>query len=780
MKTQLRQNGSVTKQWIDPQIYSITEEFQHTLGVNSLVSQILHRRGLNDVQKAKGFLDEKQYQPASPLDLPGLAESVDLLDSAIARRDKITVWGDFDVDGQTATALLVSTLGELGASVNYHIPVRANESHGINLPNLEKLLSQGTQLLLTCDTGITANAEIAYAQSMGVPVIVTDHHDPSPELPNAFAVINPKLLPNNHPLSNLPGVGVVYQLIDQLCALKERPEISQACLDLVALGIVADLALLQGDTRFLLQKGLNALRHTSRRGLQILCEMIEINPEHITEEHISFYIAPRLNALGRLSDANLSVDYLTTTDLGKARLIAVELEGLNTQRKLITDQVFQAAQAQIQSNPDLLENKIILLANPTWPAGVIGIVANRLVERYNLPTILLSTPPDQVARGSARSIEGINITEVIAAQKNHLISFGGHPMAAGLSMDTEKIPDFFRSISRMLKENDVMTKSQAMLQLDGNYSLSDLTLDFVDQIEQLAPFGPGNSPPVLATSNLSISGFTSVGRNGEHLILTVEDDTGYSQRVIWWQGAGYPVPQSKFDMAYTVRATTYRGSRDLQVEWIDYRTIENHAIAIQAPPVPIQIIDYRQETNPLPLLDPLLHDGGVQVWCEAITQQPLDCLNRNNLSAPCRTLVIWSIPPGPAEIHKVLEKTMPEQIYLFGVDPGLDQPDTFLRRLAGLVKYAIKVNQGTVKLSELAAASAHRIRTVQAGINWMHAHGHLTIVEQDGDKLIVQQANNSPLENTRHSAQLLKMLLDETAAFRSYYLKAGKNALINL
>jgi single-stranded-DNA-specific exonuclease len=318
--------------------------------------------------------------------------------------------------------------------------VRARESHGINLPVLEQLINQGVELLLTCDTGISAHEALDYAQSRAVPVLVTDHHDLPPSLPNALALVNPKRLPEDHPLATLPGVGVAYKLAEELYRRAGRPEASAALLDLVALGIVADLALLSGETRYLLQCGLQALRQTRRLGLQAMLELAEIAPQNLAEEHISFVLGPRLNALGRLADANRAIELLTTQDMGRARILALELEGLNAERKLLTDQVFQAAQAQIEADRSLLDEAALVLAHPAWPGGVVGIVASRLVEYYHRPVVLLSAPPGQLARGSARSVEGINITAAIAANQRLLNGFGGHPMAAGYPWRSSACP----------------------------------------------------------------------------------------------------------------------------------------------------------------------------------------------------------------------------------------------------------------------------------------------------------------------------------------------------
>jgi hypothetical protein len=233
-------------------------------------------------------------------------------------------------------------------------------------------------------------------------------------------------------------------------------------------------------------------------------------------------------------------------------------------------------------------------------------------------------------------------------------------------------------------------------------------------------------------------------------------------------------------MAYTVRAATYRGQRDVQIEWIDYRMKEERPIQLQASKPPVHIVDYRQEERPISILAPMIPNENLQVWCEALSEPVFTGLDRYKLKVPCKILVIWTIPPGPAELHTVLERTMPESVLTFGIDPGLDRPEAFLKRLAGLVKYALKNNQGNLRLSELAAASAHHIRTVSAGIDWLEAHGHISILEQESDELVVQKGQDELSKNARQTAQQLKTLLEETAAYRTYYLKTDINALINL
>ena len=318
------------KTWVEPPSVIVPAEVEEAVsrGTNargtaagwlSLVASILVRRGITKASAALAFLDPHYYQPTSAYALPDMERAVDRLERAIQRGETICVWGDFDVDGQTATTLLVSMLQHLGATVTYHIPVRATESHGVGIPVLNRLIDEGMDLLLTCDTGVAAHEAVDVARQRGVETIITDHHDlpeslPDAKLPSAAAVVNPKRLSVDadngqaqaHPLSTLPGVGVAYKLAEALLERAGQAEVCHQFLDLVALGIVADIAIQTGDTRYLLQRGLEALRHTQRLGLQVSMELAGLQPERLTEEHIGFILGPRLNALGRLADANVA------------------------------------------------------------------------------------------------------------------------------------------------------------------------------------------------------------------------------------------------------------------------------------------------------------------------------------------------------------------------------------------------------------------------------------------------------------------------------------------
>lgn len=756
--------------WIEPPALSVPADLSELAGGHPLVAQVLTQRGLTDVARARAFLDPTHYSPASPFDLPDVDLAVQRIQRALAAGQRIAVWGDFDVDGQTAATVLVQTLAALGADVIFHLPVRSEEGHGVNLPWLQRLINQGARLVVTCDTGVDAHEAAAYARARGVDLVITDHHDLPPSLPDASAVVNPKRLPAGHPLGTLPGVGVAYKLAEALL-----PDASEH-LDLAALGIVADVAVQTGDARYLLQRGLAVLRRTQRLGLQVMLQLAEVTPTWLNEEHIGFELGPRLNALGRLGDANLAVELLTTHDVQRAQVLATTLEGLNVQRKRLTDQVFEGALAQIERDPSLLEYAALVLAHPAWPAGVIGIVASRLVERFNRPVLLLAAPPGQLARGSARSVEGCNISAAIAAQSALLASFGGHPMAAGLAIDPERIPELRRKLSRSVAAQLGAAGSEPVLAIDGHLPLADLSLDLVADLERLAPFGPGNPRLVLVSPDHTVASDRTIGRHAEHRLVTVEDAAGASQPVLWWQGAGWPLPEGRFDLAYSARASTFRGQRSVQIEWIDARPLSSEPIVVQ--PAKPAVVDYRRVAQPAVWLDQLRAEPGVALWCEGAARRELGGQDRSEL-APAAVLAIWTAPPGRAELQAALQQVKPQTVVVFAVDPGMDQVDVFLARLAGLAKHALAASDGQASVTRLAAATAQRSAVVRLGLRWLAARGHVRIQAEDGDVVRLEAGDGSAGPELAAVTTQLRELLAETAAFRRYFTQADAGVLLD-
>lgn len=769
----------MTLAWLPPPDLAVPAALATAVGGHPLVAATLARRGFTDPATAAAFLNPDAYAPAPPGALPGMDRAVGRLWRAVRGGEPVCVWGDFDVDGQTAAALLVEALRDLGAAVTYHVPVRGIESHGVNLPALKQVIAQGARLILTCDTGIAAHDAVSYARTQGVDVIVTDHHTLPPALPDAAAVITPKLLPPDHPLADLPGVGVAYKLAEALYGRARRPGEAVRGLDLAALGIVADVATQRRDTRYLLQRGLAALRQTERPGLRALLEAAGIDPGWLSEEHIGFVLGPRLNAAGRLADANACVALLTTDDPARARILAADLEALNARRRLLCSQVEQGAETQIARDPTLLAGGALVLANPAWPAGVIGIVAGRLAEKYGRPAILIASPPNAIARGSARSVAGVDITAAISAHADLLESFGGHPMAAGFSLAADRIPEFRRGLARTVGAMLDGAKVKPGLAIDGCLPLSELTPALADDLGRLAPFGPGNPPLTLVAERLRVRSSRAVGRGDEHRLLLVADEVGNERQVIRWGGGGEPRPEGLFDLAYVARTSTYRGTRDLQVEWVAARPSPGAMPVEVKVKAEVEVVDLRSVPQPRQALVELAAAGDVVVWREGEAAGDVPGEDRRGLTRTAN-LAIWTAPPGPAELRGVLAQVAPARVYLFGVDPGCDRPDAFLRRLAGLARHALNARAGRAPIAGLAAATAHREATVRLGLAWLAGRGHIQVTELQGEEAWLAPGNGQPVaadELARLDARL-KAALDETAAYRAYFRQAEATALL--
>lgn len=753
--------------------------------LDPLVAGRLARLSLVTQSQIEGFLDPDKYIPSPAAELTGLMTAADRLENAIRKEEAICVWGDFDVDGQTSTTILVSMLQDLGGTVTFHIPVRGPESHGLNIPHLSKIIESGVKLILTCDTGIASHESIDFCNSCCVNVIITDHHDLPPELPRAIAITNPKFLPVDHPLATLSGAGVAYKLAEEMYTRFGKSELIKKHLDLVALGLVADVASLQGDARYLVQRGLEALRNTTRLGLISMFEAAELNPNHLTEEHIGFTIAPRLNALGRLEDANVSVELFTTTNPSRAKVLVTILEGLNARRQLLTSQVYQAAETQIKLDPSILQKNLILLSHPAWPAGILGIAASRLVDRYDRPVILISNPPDEPARGSARSIEGINISAAIADHKDLLLNSGGHPMAAGLSMQNEKIAEFGEKLEQTISTRYAGRQMEPVIQLDRMVRLDELDLNLADTMELIAPFGVGNPKPILATCNLTLVNMTRIGRQSEHAKFVVQDKEGNQQQVLWWNAVNENLPEGEFDLAYNLRASDWKGVRQVQLEFIDLRSSHQQQIPVIKPQ--LELVDLRKNNDPLESLKDL--PGGSIIWLEGEEKKTLSKLildinpgfkvvDRNSLErSDC--LVFWTPPASMTFLQTAMKTVDPTRVILLKGKLEPLNPEAFINRLMGLVKFSINHRLGVSSYSELAAATAQRETAIRNGLKWMSTQGMIEFSIEAGNKIMIQKRTSpkNPEEATRSWSELI-LVLEETRAYRAFFLTADKKMLI--
>jgi len=754
------------REWLFPPFLPIPAAFQEGISSPDILKQILVRRGFNDLTAAQAFLDFKRYLPASPFDLPDMEKGIDRIEQAIHSHSRIGVWGDFDVDGQTSTAILVSALRQAGGRVSFHIPVRGKESHGIGIPALQDFLASGVEVLLTCDTGITAYDSIAYAQSCGIDVVVTDHHLLGETLPQAYALINPRRLPTEHGLSSLPGAGVALKFVEALAA---NHRLSPSALhDLTALGIIADLAELRLDTRYLCQSGLALMRQHPRPSLLALLEAAEVSPNTLSEEQVSFTLAPRLNAVGRLSDANPVISFLLSERQEEIAVMVNQIEGLNAKRKILTDQVFKGALSLIEQNPSTLDHAVLILHHPEWHAGVVGIVASRLVEIFHRPVILFAGPPDESLRGSARSFEPVDITSALRENSACLLSFGGHPMAAGMSIEAENLTALQRGLDKSIAEQSGRNQTAPPLIIDQNLPLHQVTPDFVCSLESLAPFGPGNPPLVFCAQNLKMINSRAVGKLGEHLLLDLEDADGNESRIMWWNGNGMVVPETRFDLAYTPRSTNYRGEEQVTFEWVDFqRSPEPKTIEIEAASPKVTHHDYRGIELAENILKEIQAKSDIQVWQEGSGNVPNKGADRYHLQ-PGNSLVVWSTPPNLQVLWTILDRVHPVEIFWFLITPAEHQPRVFLQTIANEVRNALRSEMPVIRPAELVVKTATTPALVGLALRWIASKGKIQLLNRGEEEMEIRSKS---IPNPVEAAQLeegMRLSFAEIVSFERY------------
>lgn len=735
----------------------VPDELRNFVGGHAIVAERIAHIGITDVDAANAFLDPNAYAVTSPFELPDMDRAVERLQRAIQLNEPILIWGDFDVDGQTATTLLFTALRNLGANVQYHVPLRDGEGHGINLPKLREWLARGVKLIITCDTGITSHEAVNVASAAGVDVIITDHHLLGDTLPTALAVINPMRLPVGHKLRELPGVAVAYELIAALTS-KSCDEL----LDLVALGIVADVAELKHETRYLLQRGLTMMRATTRPGLLALLQSAEVNQLAMDESDIGFKLAPRLNAQGRMGNAADSVELLSTSDAARAADLAYQLEQMNARRKLESQLVEDSAHNLLEREPSLLDYAAIVLSHPDWKGGVAGIVANRLAEAYHKPVVLLCEENEN-AFGSARSVAGVNITDALKACREKLTKFGGHAMAAGLSLRREDVFEFRRLLSRAVRSMTAEIAEEPTLAIDSYVLLKEITREFEQDIRRLAPFGNGNPALTLATTDLRLIRKRKLGRKGDHLELIVADDAGNQQRVLWWNVGERELPGGRFDLAYNLRLSRFNNEAELVLEFVDLQPRESETIEISSEDA-FQIEDCRSDDPHAKLAEILATHPDAIVWREA--DSSVAGCNRTELR-PAETLIVWTSPPGPDEWNAALERVKPRRVMFFGQNPTELSLESLLQRLGGLLKFALSSKGGETTIQELAAAMAQRDDAIRYGLRWFQFKGLISVELRASGKLKLSQGGGEDNQSEQSAMEkLLRNALEEIAAFR--------------
>ena len=762
--------------WVEPKPASPSTEIRRAFHATFLIAEQLTKKGFITSDQARRFLDPAKSDQTSPFDFPEIEKAAECIITSIKKKERIGIWGDFDVDGQTSTAILVDGLRKLGADVVFHIPVRAIESHGIQLKSLKHFQSENNpSLIITCDTGITEFESLDYLASIGVDVIITDHHSPSDRLPSVFAIINPRLLSNDHPLHSLAGVGTAFQLIRALFTLKNIEVQAGAYIDLVALGTIADLAELTGENRFYTKAGLAMINDNPRRAFKIMTGMAGFRGSVINESHIGFNFAPRLNALGRLGDANPIVNFLLSNEEKEVFELAKKLEEFNTQRKLTSDMVYQSAINLLEKNKQLLQYPVIVLEREKWERGVVGIAASRLVENYNKPAILLGSQ-EGIAAGSARSVEGINIIKAIHENSRFLIKYGGHPMAAGLSIAVENISEFREGLSRSISRLSSGLELEKSLEIDAYLPLVNINESLLLETEQLAPFGPGNTPVVLVSRNLEIEKASYIGKSMEHRKLIVKDQEGNSKNVLWWGASDSALPDNQFDLAFYLRRDDYRSNGEVLLEWLDFRESNSESIELRREIKKFIIHDYRAASNQIKILEKLANQPDILFWAEGAKINQFITRSRLEINQT-KALAFLVAPPNRDVVNEVVKKADPSEIYLFNLFPIDDSFDPLIKTLIGLLNYCLAHKAGKTSLENLEAALNQSRSAILKGLEFLREKGDIEFILQ-GEEVEIIRVKKPVSLSIRAVEEGLKSLLKETSAFRSFYQRVDPVILL--
>ena len=536
------------------------------------IIKILINRGMNTAEKIDKFLNPRMSDLRDPFQLQGMTAGIERVTNALFANERIMIYGDYDVDGITSTSLLYLVFNKLGAQVTYYLPNRLVEGYGLSLDAIDQAKADGVTLIVTVDTGITAVDEVAHARTAGIDIVVTDHHEPGETLPDAVAIIDPKQDGCNYD-GDLAGVGVAFKFAQALYQrLNQDQRELEDHLDLVALGTSADIVPLVGENRILTKFGIRQIAGTKKPGLKSLTFVSGLMGKDISTGQVVFILAPRINALGRLGDAREAIRLLSTRDENVAGEIARKLDDENRRRKEIDEITLNQALDQMAEVVDLGLDRAIVLGAEGWHQGVIGIVASRLVERFHLPTVMIAIQ-DGVGKGSARSIPGFHLCEALKDCEDLLVKYGGHKYAAGLSIRAENIPAFrerFKAVSTKWLDNDDITPK---LHIDLEIELTDINDEFMNSMEQFAPFGPQNLRPVFLTRNCEVVGQPYVvGKN--HLKMRI----GKGDAVLDVIGFGFGDMARSIsdrgclvDLVYALEYNTYRNNTRIQIRLRDIK-----------------------------------------------------------------------------------------------------------------------------------------------------------------------------------------------------------------
>lgn len=764
----------------------------------SLIEKLLYTRGITKAEDIKEFLNPLETKITHPNAFSDMQKTVERLAKAIDEKEKILVYGDFDADGVTSTALLIRTLNEIGANVDYFIPDRELHGHGLNAKALVKIMaSKKPKVIITCDCAVSDVEQVQFINSFKIDVIITDHHEAPEELPPAYAIINPKAknaldeklsAKEITHLTSLAGVGVAFKLGQALLEHYKRLDYLYSILPYVAVGTVADLVPLIGENRYFVTKGLQLISEGKHLGIKRLLEVAGYTIETgVTSEQIAFGVAPRINASGRLDTTDEALKLLISDNKQEIEMAIMSLNDFNKVRQELCENIFLEAEEILQKEGN--NHNSVILFNPKWHIGIIGIVASKFVEKYYKPTFLMTYSEEtKQIRCSARGINEVNIYDVLDANSDLFDGFGGHAMAGGLSFSVEKIT--FEEVKKALSTtiNEILEgqKLNPVLNVDLSLEPNDLDGNLLSDIERLQPFGASNPSPVFAMYNLTLLQKKLMGSNKNHLKLTVADSQNNTYDCIWWsKGDISLVSGDILDIAFSPQSNTYNGSTTIQLILQDIHADNLKGNEDESKTAnEIRVYDHRRKKGILATVEDYAKTSNLKIAVfaeeKAIIEKlkPYNTLNSkifNRCSIEKADAVMFFDYPASYEIlQEIIQKTSPKFIHFMNYENNSINEKEFLKTFSGMLKFVYNNKNGIFDLERSASFLAQTKESIIELLNVFIESEILTVSEKSAKEFKIDNIQNTDLTKVLHTGSY-KTFLDEINKTKEY-----KNSLLEI
>ncbi|MDD3236550.1 MAG: single-stranded-DNA-specific exonuclease RecJ [Candidatus Gastranaerophilales bacterium] len=762
---------------------------------SDIVARLLVNRGIDNASKAVDFLNPLKMKITPPDVFSDMQKAVDRIKIAVAAGENITIYGDFDADGITSTSVLFKTLKTVGANVSYYIPNRETESHGLNTKALVNIISKNkAKLIITVDCAVSNIQEIKFANGFKTDVIVTDHHEAPEELPPAYAILNPKAqgalsedltLEEIENLNYLAGVGVAFKLAVAVLQEFDKVEAFNDLLPLVALGTIADVVPLLGENRCFVEMGLMLIKNERNYGLTKLLKTAGVqNFDNINSETIAFTVAPRINAAGRLDTADVAFRLLTSENESEVEKCVEVLNTLNAERQQLCDDIYLEALDMINSEPQLYKSSIALFKNG-WHIGVIGIVASKLVEKFNVPVFMMTKDKEEnsVIRCSCRSIPQVNVFEVLSVHSDLFIGFGGHSLAAGFSFDENTISfeNFRTELNSTIVEATLNVDLTPIIDIDFELTPESLSIDLVAEINALQPFGAMNPAPVFALRNLSVNSFKMMGQNQNHLKLFVKSSNGTMLECVKWNVPSFSLPLgSPLDIAFSPKINSFNGNVSVQLDLSDVHSdfLQENALCSAKD---CDIIDSRKKTDMFSQICDYIRSSKEKTalfieskrakdFVSGIENQSYCIFDRKSAPDDAAQIMFFDCPPSKDVFEKIISKSSPSLIHLMNFDSKTPSIDEFIKLVSGMARYSCKNKNGKFDVFDVAKYINVSINSVELAVSLLADSGIISVKKLEDETVyniaFKESVNASKIrENTFYSS--LKEELSNVASFKN-------------